>query len=79
MKSNAFDANKIADTLAQKAFEDSLRDDYDSPFSQEARRSGYAGYIGGKSDDISVTVGRVKLVHAKPTPAEPADQAAVST
>lgn len=47
--------------LAQKALEFSLDEQFDSPFAQEARRSGYIGAIGGKSDDISVTVGRVKL------------------
>lgn len=58
---NLFTPDTLADAIAQKAFEDSLKEDFDSPFAQEARRSGYKDYIGGKSDDISVSVGRVSL------------------
>ena len=60
LKDNAFDANKISDLIAQKAFEDSLDESYNSPFSREAKRSGLR-YDGGKSDDISIVVGLVQI------------------
>lgn len=56
---NTFSPETLAESIAQKAFEDSLKEDFDSPFSQEARRHGYNDYLGGKSDDISVTVGKI--------------------
>ena len=55
-----FDANKIADLIAQQSFKNSLDVKFESPFAKEARRSGYQ-FTGGKSDDISVTVGRVEI------------------
>lgn len=76
MKSASFDPNRLADAIAQKAFEDSLKEDFDSPFAQEARKSGYRGYIGGKSDDITVAVGRVILKQKSKSPDAPTSPAA---
>lgn len=75
LETEAFDANRVAEAIAQRAFEDSLKEDFDSPFAQEARKFGYRGYMGGKSDDISVTVGRVQI-NAKPKSAEQSDSPA---
>ena len=61
LEKGIFSPENLANVVAHRAFEDSLKDDFDSPFAQEARRSGYKGYMGGKSDDISVSVGRVML------------------
>jgi len=59
-------AQEVAEAIATVAFEHSVDEEYDSPFTQEARRSGYdvewwekaAGkeLIGGKMDDIAVVV-----------------------
>ena len=69
MKSESFNPNRLAEVIAQKAFEDSLKEDFDSPFAQEARKSGHLGYLGGKSDDITVAVGRV-LIKQKSKPSD---------
>lgn len=83
LREHEFDSDKLADLLAQKAFDYSLDEEFDSPFAQEARRSGYEGAIGGKSDDISVTVGRVRLAGDAPKnqskPSEVAADAAVTS
>jgi len=57
-----FNANRIADAIAQEAFRLSIDEEYNSPFSQEAIKSGHR-YAGGKSDDISVTVGKISIPH----------------
>lgn len=56
-----FDADAIADSIARRAYTDSLDEGFDSPFAREARRNG-RDYEGGKSDDISVIVGKVELL-----------------
>ncbi len=45
---------KLANVLADEAFENSLDLSYDSPFAKKARISGNNNKIGGKSDDITV-------------------------
>ena len=58
---NPFDATKIADILAQHAYKLSLDERYKSPFAIEAIKAGKY-FTGGKSDDITVVVGKVRLV-----------------
>jgi protein phosphatase PTC7 len=58
-----FDANMIANTIAQEAFHYSLDEKYNSPFAKEAARYGLK-HRGGKSDDISVSLGQVRLAAA---------------
>lgn len=55
-----FSAEGLAEAIASKAFEYSVDEHFNSPFSQEAKRSGYK-FEGGKSDDIAVTVGLVEF------------------
>lgn len=56
-----FDAVKIAEEIAKQAFQLSLSKTHNSPFAIEAKRSGY-NFKGGKSDDITVVVGKVRLI-----------------
>jgi len=57
------DSNAIADAIVKEAFKLSLDTRYNSPFAKEALLSGFR-FNGGKSDDISVTVGIVQLISA---------------
>jgi len=57
---NDADLNAAADSLADLAFQYSLDDDYDSPFAKGARAAGFT-YNGGKSDDITVLIGQVRI------------------
>ena len=60
------DAQEVAEAIATVAFEHSVDEEYDSPFTQEARRNGYdvewwekaqgKTLVGGKMDDIAVVV-----------------------
>ena len=60
------DAQEVAEAIATVAFEHSVDEEYDSPFTQEARRNGYdvewwekaqgKTLVGGKMDDIAVIV-----------------------
>ena len=57
---------EVAEAIATVAFEHSVDEEYDSPFTQEARRNGYdvewwekaqgKTLVGGKMDDIAVIV-----------------------
>jgi protein phosphatase PTC7 len=49
---------EIADSLANTAFKLSINEKYKSPFAVGARKAGFY-YLGGKSDDITVVVGKV--------------------
>ena len=57
---NAFQPFDAANKIAKQAFQYSLDPKYDSPFAQEARKN-KVKFMGGKSDDISVTIGIVEL------------------
>ncbi len=57
-----FNPNKIAEAIAMQAFRNSLNEEFESPFVIEARRYGYR-LTGGKSDDITVAVGRVEIAN----------------
>lgn len=59
-----FDAQRLAQLLAEEAFKLSLDETYESPFAKEARAQGLS-FVGGKSDDISVALGRVRLAGAE--------------
>ena len=63
LQSNNYDSNKLAAFLADEAFRLSLDSDYESPFSREAEKAGY-NFLGGKSDDISVVVGKIHLAES---------------
>jgi len=53
----------VADCIARTAYELGKRKDYLSPFAKEARKTkGRYHYIGGKHDDITVVVARVRLL-----------------
>ena len=58
MKKNKSNLKEAASEVAKQAYKLSLNDNYESPFSKKAKEAGY-GFKGGKSDDISVIVGRV--------------------
>ena len=62
-----FDPNMIAKAIADEAFRFSLDDRYNSPFSKEAAKY-QIKYQGGKSDDIAVSLGQVRLASYKGTP-----------
>jgi len=49
---------EIVDTLTNTAFKLSINEKYKSPFAVGARKAGFY-YVGGKSDDITVIVGKV--------------------
>jgi len=49
---------EIADSLTNTAFKLSINEKYKSPFAVGARKAGFY-YIGGKSDDITVIVGKI--------------------
>lgn len=53
-------AGAVARNLAKRAFELSLREKYVSPFSMSAILNAGVLYQGGKSDDITVSVGQIK-------------------
>ena len=52
---------QLGDKMAKKAFDLSLLPDYISPFSINANISLAKIYIGGKSDDITISLGVTKL------------------
>lgn len=56
---NRDSVKSIAEELVKRAFALSIRKDYDSPFAIHARKYGM-DFTGGKNDDITVIVGRVK-------------------
>ena len=58
LSSNKFKAKELAELIANKSFELSFSETHRSPFAIEAQKYGYR-YEGGKSDDITVVVGRV--------------------
>jgi len=60
LKSNNYDSNALATEIGQHAYKASLSTSRESPFGREAKKAGYR-YNGGKSDDITVVVGRVHL------------------
>ena len=62
LTSNNFDATALASHIAENAFSKSLDKSYFSPFAQEAAKEGYR-FDGGKSDDITVVVGKVVLAN----------------
>jgi len=51
----------VADCIARSAYELGKQRGYLSPFAKEARKAGRANYTGGKHDDITVVVARVRL------------------
>lgn len=57
----SWDAKRVARELANATYKLSLDKKYNSPFSIEARKYGYR-FDGGKSDDITVVVGKVNLI-----------------
>ena len=54
-----FDANEIARNIAKRAYKFSLDKRYFSPFSEDAQKNNLY-YPGGKSDDITVVIGKVE-------------------
>jgi len=60
LKSHNYDSKELAEYIGQEAFKASVDTRRESPFGREARKAGYR-YNGGKSDDITVVVGRVHL------------------
>ena|SRR3990167_1043436 len=60
LQSNRLDEQAIATLIAEKTYQLSLDSKHNSPFAVEASKSGIF-YRGGKSDDITVVVGRVML------------------
>lgn len=64
-KKGMFDAGELAALIAKRTFDVSLDKEFDSPFSVEARRLGKTHTSGGKSDDITVVVGKVYLAGSK--------------
>lgn len=72
-------AQEVAEAIATVAFEHSVDEEYDSPFTQEARRSGYDVewwekaqgklLVGGKMDDIAVVVAFLDEEAKCPVPA----------
>ena len=60
LRENEFDAWILADLIANYAFGFSIDAEYKSPFAEEANKNGYQ-YEGGKSDDITVVVGKVVI------------------
>jgi len=63
-ESNIINPTQIAETIAQSAFKYSLDKNYQSPFATKAKQA-YIYFKGGKSDDITVLVGQVKMVDEK--------------
>jgi protein phosphatase PTC7 len=63
LKSNRLDEQGLATVIAEKTYRLSLDPKYQSPFGVEASKSGLL-YKGGKSDDITVVVGRVQLTQS---------------
>jgi len=61
LQKNSFDSKSIARELAKMTYKLSLDSSYNSPFGIRARQYGYK-YTGGKSDDITVVVGKVNLL-----------------
>ena len=59
LKENDFNAQELAQKVADRAFELSLNPKYVSPFAEGARKERYY-FLGGKSDDITIVVGRVE-------------------
>jgi protein phosphatase PTC7 len=57
--SNNFDSNALAKEVADEAFRKSIDTRWNSPFAVNARKARYS-FRGGKSDDITVIVGRVE-------------------
>lgn len=55
------DVHGLADMITQKAYDLSLNNNFFSPFSLSAILKIGKFYGGGKSDDITVSLGRVKL------------------
>jgi len=54
------DLNSAATSLAELTYQYSLDDCYDSPFAKGARAAGFS-YMGGKSDDITVVIGQIRI------------------
>jgi len=57
-----FEASQISKKIADLAFKKSLDRYWQSPFAVNAMKSGYR-MTGGKSDDITVVVGRIETQH----------------
>ena len=55
-----YDSTRVAEVIGQEAYRLSLDTTHKSPFAIEAMKAGYR-FTGGKSDDITVVVGKVSL------------------
>ena len=55
-----YESNRVAEVIGKEAYRLSLDTAYKSPFALEAMKAGYR-FNGGKSDDITVVVGKVSL------------------
>lgn len=55
-----YDADVLASKIAKRTYKHSLDREYRSPFSIEAQKAGLK-YKGGKPDDITVVIGKVRL------------------
>lgn len=64
-----FNGDVVAAAIAQEAFNFSLDEKYNSPFAQEAAAHNLK-WRGGKSDDISVVIGMVRLAQRASVPPE---------
>lgn len=77
------DAQEVAEAIATRAFEHSVDEEYDSPFTVEARKNGYDVewwekaqgklLVGGKMDDIAVVVAFLAEKEKCPPPAADPD------
>ena len=77
------DAQDVAEAIATRAFEHSVDEEYDSPFTVEARKNGYDVewwekaqgklLVGGKMDDIAVVVAFLAEKEKCPPPAADPD------
>jgi len=59
LERKSFDSNDLAKEVAMAAFNKSIDSSWNSPFAVNARKARYM-FRGGKSDDITVVIGRVE-------------------
>ena len=55
-----YDSTRVAEVIGKEAYRLSLDTNHRSPFAIEAMKAGYR-FNGGKSDDITVVVGKVSI------------------
>lgn len=75
MSDNHFNPKQLASKIAKRAYLHSKDPNFKSPFSVEARKAGKT-YKGGKADDITVVVARVKLTAVRAPKQDTQDETA---